>query len=270
MLGEALGYAFMQKAVLAALLSSIACGMVGTLVVINRLSSLTGSIAHAAFGGLGLSYLTGTSPMLGAAVFALGAGAGIGAVSNRYPGRSDTAIAAFWAIGMAMGLVFIDLAPGYAVDLMSYLFGSILAVPSSDLYLMAGLDLLAAVFVVLMYRDLLSVSYDREFSRTRGLPTELLFMLLICVISLTVVMLMRVVGLIMVIAMMTIPASIARMFLSGVRSMMFCATLLAGLFSLAGLALAWVLDLPAGAVIILVSGLAYFTALFLRRRRPSV
>jgi zinc transport system permease protein len=265
MITEALGYTFMQHAVLAAILSSVVCGIIGTLVVINRLSSLTGSVAHAAFGGLGLSYLLGTNPLLGASVFSLGSAVGIGVVQSRFPERSDTMIAALWAIGMAMGLVFIDLAPGYAVDLMSYLFGSILAVSTTDLLLMALLDIAVLAFVIPLFRHLVAVSYDAEFARARGLRVDLLILLLTCLIALSVVMLIRVTGLILVIALMTIPAATARLFLGTVRSVMLGATLVSLLVTLGGLAVSWELDLPAGAVIILLAGLVYFAAILLRR-----
>ncbi|MBN1433916.1 metal ABC transporter permease [Candidatus Fermentibacterales bacterium] len=262
---EALGHAFMQNAIAAAMLGSIACGVVGTLVVVNRMSALTGSIAHAAFGGLGLSYLVGIHPLAGAALFSLGSGLGIGAISSCNPKRSDTVIAAFWAIGMALGLVFIRLAPGYAVDLMSYLFGSILSVTRSDLLLMASLDVVILALVGALFRRLVAVSYDPEFARANGLRVRALFMLMVCLTALSVVMLVRIAGLIMVIAMMTIPASVARLFLRTVRAMMILSVALSAAFMLAGLALAWVLDLPTGAVIILVSGLVYFLALLAAR-----
>lgn len=264
MIGGALGYTFMQHAVAAAVLGSVACGVVGTLVVVNRLSSLTGSVAHAAFGGLGLSYLLGFHPLAGAAVFSLGAAAGIGLVQSRRPARSDTAIAAFWAVGMALGLVFIDLAPGYAVDLMGYLFGSILSVSTTDLFMMGLLDLVVLAFVVPLMRVLVAVSYDAEFSRTMGLRVDLVVLLLTCLIALCVVMLIRITGLIMVIALMTIPAATARLFLRRVKSIMAGAVALALVFTLGGLAVSWWLDLPAGAVIILVSGAGYALAALLR------
>ncbi|MBD3370010.1 metal ABC transporter permease [Candidatus Fermentibacteria bacterium] len=272
MIEAILSYGFMQNAFLAALLGAVAAGIVGTLISVNRLSSLTGSVAHASFGGLGLAYMLGFSPLIGALTFSLAAALGIGAISSRYRERSDTAIAAFWAIGMALGLVFIKLSEGYAVDLMSYLFGSIMAVPGTDLMLMAVLDVIVVLFVVGLFKELLAISYDPEFATIQGLRVRLLYLTFLCLVALTVVMLIRVVGLIMVIAMLAIPPAIARMFMHDMRRIMWVSMGLSALLSMIGLSVAWYLELPGGASIILVAGVVYFAALgtqsaILRRQR---
>ena len=257
-------YTFLQHAFAAALLGAVAAGLVGTLVSVNRMSSLAGSVAHASFGGLGLAYAAAIPHLLGALLFSLLSAVGIGVISLRYRDRADTAIAAFWAIGMATGLVLIKLAGGYAGDLMSYLFGSIMAVPGRDLLLMALLDVLVILFVAGFFRELVAISYDPEFSRVQGIRVNLLFMMFLCVVALTVVMLIRVVGLIMVIAMLTIPPAIARMFIHRMGRMMVTSAAIAAALSIGGLVLSWYTGLQGGAVIILLSGVVYLTVFLIR------
>jgi zinc transport system permease protein len=264
-MAEALQYPFFQNALGGVLLGAVACGLIGSLVVVNRLSSLTGSVAHASFGGLGLSYLLGFNPLAGATLFSLGAALGTGALSLRQRERSDTAIAVFWAVGMALGLVFISLSGGYAVDLMSYLFGSILTVAGTDLLLMAILDVVVVAFVAGLYKELLAISFDREFSIIRGVRADTIYMLFLCLVALTVVMLMRIAGLILVIALLTIPAAVARLYVRGLGRMMAAASVLSALFGVTGLFVSWFLNIPSGASIIVVAGAVYGLAHILRR-----
>lgn len=266
---DALGYTFMQNALMAALLGSIACGIIGTLVTVNRMSVLAGSIAHASFGGLGLAYMAGMNPMIGAVVFAIGSALGIGVISRGRAGKADTAMAAIWATGMAMGLVFIKLSGTYSADLMSWLFGSLLTVSKTDVIYSGILDLLILVIVVGFYRELLAVSYDEEYSRLRGIHTGFIRGVFLVLTALTAVMLMKVTGLIMVIALLSIPAAIAENFTSSLWKMMVLASVLAAVISISGLALAWVLDLPPGAVIILVAALVYFLTVAIQRLRSG-
>lgn len=266
---DALGYTFMQHAVAISILGSIACGIIGTLVTVNRMSALAGSIAHASFGGLGLAYLIGIHPLIGATGFAVVSAVGIGVISSKSQKRSDTAMAALWATGMAAGLVFIRLSGTYSADLMSWLFGSLLAVSKTDILLTGILDILILLVITGLYKEFLAVSYDREFSSLQGIPTGLIRGLFMVLTALTAVMLMKVTGLIMVIAMLTIPAAIAETFITSFRKMMILASILAALFSLGGLALAWILDLPPGAVIILLAAMGYFASLGIERIRTG-
>ncbi len=261
---EMLQYGFMRNALLAGLLVSLACGLVGTLVVLNRLVFVSGGVAHAAYGGVGLATFLGLNPVLGAIVFSLLASISMGWVQYRTRQRSDTLIGVMWAIGMAIGIIFVDLTPGYKSDLMSYLFGSILAVDALDLWLMLIVDGLVLVFVLLFYRPLLAVSFDETFAEVRNLPVKFLKLTLITLSGLAVVILMRVVGLIMIIALLTVPATIANLFLKDMKKMMLLATLLGAVFTLGGLLLAYFLNLTSGAVIILVSGTGYLLALAIR------
>ena len=270
---EALQFGFMQRALLAGVLISIACGIIGTYVVINRIVFISGGIAHAAYGGIGLSYYLKQNPVLGAIVFSVASALGMGLVQRKARERADTIIGVMWAIGMALGIVFIDLTPGYVVDLMSYLFGSILTVPISDLIIIAALDAVIITLVLLFYKELLAISFDATFARIGNVPVDAIYMVLLCMIALTVVMMMRVVGLIMVIAMLTMPAAISGQFVKDMKRMMILSSVLGILFTTTGLWLSYVLNLTSGATIILVSGAAYMLSLLGksiagRRRSP--
>ena len=256
-LWEALQFAFMRNALLAGLLVSIACGIIGTLVVINRIVFISGGIAHAAYGGIGLGYYLRFNPVLGAIVFSIAAALGMGAVQRKTRQRTDTIIGVMWAIGMATGIILVDLTAGYKADLMSYLFGSILAVPSGDLWLMVGLDLLIILVVTVLYKELLAISFDQTFATVRNVPVDVVYMLLLTMIALTVVMMMRVVGLIMVIALLTMPAAISGLWVRDMKKMMVLASLLGMVFTTTGLWLSYRFNLTSGATIILVSGAVY-------------
>ncbi len=266
---DALGYTFMQNAVIVSILGSIACGIIGTLVTVNRMSALAGSIAHASFGGLGLAYLAGFNPLLGATGVAIASAAGIAAISSGKRARTDTAMATMWATGMAAGLVFIKLSGTYSPDLMSWLFGSLLAVSASDITFAVILDIVILLVITGLYKEFLSVSFDQEFSMLQGVPTKLIRGLFLILTALTAVLLMKITGLIMVIAMLSIPAAIAEMFTGSLWKMMLLASILAAVFNLTGLSLAWMLDLPPGAVIILIAAFAYGVSLIIERIRSG-
>lgn len=266
---EVLQYEFMQHALLAGLLAAVACGIVGVYVVIKKIVFISGGIAHASFGGIGLGYLLGINPVLGAIFFTTASALGIGLVTRRTKLPEDTAIGILWAMGMALGIIFIGLAPGYAPDLFSYLFGNILTVPASDLLLMLILDIIIIILVCLLYKEFLVLSFDEEFSTVSGVPTERLYLLLLCLIALTVVVLIRVVGIILVIALLTIPAALARQFTHSLKKMMLLAILAGAVFTFSGLWLSYVLDLASGATIILVSGTALFISFGISRLRSK-
>ena len=263
---DALQYGFMQRALLAGLLVSIACGVIGTYVVIKRVVFISGGIAHTAYGGIGLGYFLGISPTLGAVVFSLLAAFGMGAVQRKTRQRADTVIGAMWAIGMAVGIIFIDLTPGYKADLMSYLFGSILAVPQGDLVMMVVLNLVIVLMVAMFYKELLAISFDEDFATVENIPVNWMNMILLGMIALTVVMLMRVVGLIMVIALLTLPAAISAQFVRQMKSMMVLSSLLGMVFTTLGLFLSYFFNLTSGATIILVAGVAYLLSLLWKNR----
>ena len=258
---EALQFGFMRNALMTGVLVSIACGIIGTFVVVNRIVFISGGIAHTAYGGVGLAFFLGFDPVWGAIAFSLLAALGMGAVERRTRERSDTIIGVMWAIGMALGVIFVDLTEGYKAGLMSYLFGSILAVPSSDLLIMLFLDVIIFAAVGLLYKELVAISFDETFATVRNVPVDALYLTLLVMIALTIVMLMRVVGLIMVIALLTIPAAISAQFLNSMKRMMFVASILGMLFTTAGLWLSYFLNFTSGATIILVSGACYLLSL---------
>jgi zinc transport system permease protein len=257
-------HAFLQRALLAGLLASVACGLTGSLVVVKRIGYLAGGIAHSVLGGMGVALFFGVAPLLGAAMAAVLAALLIGWIRLRGGAQEDSLISAVWAIGMAVGVVFISMTPGYATDLTSYLFGNILLVGSLELWLLAGLDLLLLALLRLFYPQLLATSFDEEFARLRGIPVTMFYLLFLCLVSLTVVMLVRVVGLILVIALLTLPAATAARQVDTLGRMMLVASIIGMLCSGSGLALAYQLDLPAGAVIILCCGGLYLLSLLLR------
>ncbi len=268
-----LEHSFLQYALLAGILASIPCGVVGSFVVIRRISYIAGGIAHTVLAGLGIIHylrvvhgFTALSPMTGAVIAALLAAGLIGWVSLHLRQREDTVIGAVWAMGMAIGIVFISLTPGYTTDLMSYLFGNILMVTSRDLWLIAALDVLVLVVTALFHKQLLAVCFDSEFAELRGVHVQRFYFLLLGLTALTVVLLVSVVGIILVIAMLTLPAAMANLFAGRLRNMMVLASVLCLLLTTGGLALSYGPDLPAGAVTILLTGLAYFAVALVKRR----
>lgn len=258
---EALQFDFMQNALLAGLLAGIICGVIGTLVVVNRIVFLSGGIAHAAYGGIGLAFFCGWPYLYTTLGFTLCCAVGMALVTLKMKHRADTVIGVIWAVGMATGVIFLDLTPGYHVDLMSYLFGSILTVPASDLWRMLVVGILICGVVAFFYGDFLAMSYDEEFARIRGVPVKFIYVLLVAMIALAVVMIIQIVGLILVIALITIPPFIAEKYARSLFSMMVISSLLGMIFTTGGLWLAYAFNLTSGAAIIMVAGAAFVVAL---------
>lgn len=257
-------HGFLQNALLAAVLSSVACGVMGSFVVARRLTYLAGGIAHSVLGGMGIAqYLSVTQewawlhPIYGAVVAALVAAVIIGWVSLKAAEREDTVIGAIWAVGMAVGILFISQTPGYNQELMSYLFGNILMVDSGRLWLVAALDVVILVVVAMTFSRFVAVCFDEEFARVRGLNVKFYYLLLLALTALTVVTLVMVVGVVLVIALLTVPAAIAFSFGSTLGRSTLVATGVCMALSVLGLALSYGPNLPAGATIIVVAGLAY-------------
>ncbi len=260
---EALQFEFMRNAVIAGFFASLICGIIGSFVVVNRLVFLAGGIAHASFGGIGIAFFFGIPYMLGTLGFSLIAAMLMTAVMLKNKTRADTFIGILWAVGMATGIILMDLTPGYNVSLMSYLFGSILAVPDSDIWWMIALSVTTLSASVFFYRDLLAISYDDEFARLRGVPVNLIYFLFIGLVAVSIVIIIRVVGLILVIALLTIPPYIAEKYVRSLAQMMVFSTLLAILFNLSGLWLAYTYNLTSGATIILVAAAAFFISMII-------
>jgi zinc transport system permease protein len=254
---DLLQYSFIQNALAAAILASIACGIIGVYVVVKKIVFISGGIAHASFGGIGLGYYLGINPMLGVLPFSLISSLIMGTVSKKSKIPEDSAIGILWSLGMALGVIFVYLTPGYAPDLMTYLFGNILTVPRFDLYLMLGVDIVIIGAVYLFYKEFLSLCFDEEFTTVQGFPTEKLYLFLLCIIALTIVVLIKVVGIILVIALLTIPATLSRRFTHNLKKMMLISIVFGTVISVAGIGLSYALDVPSGATIILVLSLVY-------------
>ena len=262
---EALQFEFMRNALIAGLLASIICGIMGTFVVVNRIVFLSGGIAHAAYGGIGLAFYFGWPFLLGTIGFSLASAMVMAAITLTAKHRADSIIGVIWALGMAFGIILMDLTPGYNVDLMSYLFGSILSVPRSDLWIMVGLGFLITALVAIYYQNLLAMSYDEEFARIRGVPVKTLYFLLIGMLAVAIVLVIQVVGLILVIALLTIPPLIMEKYAKSLFQMMIGSSLAGSLFTIIGLWISYTCNLTSGASIIMVSGIAYFISLLINR-----
>lgn len=261
---------FIRNALAAGLLSSILFGVLGSIVTVKRIAGLAGAISHAVLGGVGLALFLsvkglwpGLPPIAGALVFALVAALLIAVVSLKAKQREDSVINAIWAIGMSLGVLFIAKTPGY-IDPMSYLFGNILLVSKSDLIMLAILDLLALLCAWRFYPQIEASAFDEDFARTRGVKTDRVFLLVLAAVAVAVVLLQTFVGLVMVIAMLTLPAATAGYASKNLAGMMIGATLLSGFFSVSGLAISWSLDFPTGATVVVISGAVFLAVAGLR------
>ncbi|MDD3985046.1 MAG: metal ABC transporter permease [Methanobacterium sp.] len=259
-----LQYEFMQRAFIAALLVSVACGIVGTYVVIKRIVSLSGAISHAAFGGIGLGYFLGLNPILTAIPFSIVSAFSIGAIHEKINISEDTAIGIIWSVGMAIGILFINLTPGYSPDLFSYLFGSILTVSNSDIIIMVILDILIIGIVYLFQREFLSIAFDEEYSKVLGIHSELIYILLLSLVALSVVVLIKVVGVILVIALLAIPAAITKQYTSDLKKLMFMSTITGMFFTSLGLLLSYIFNLSSGAIIVLVLAAGFLISYYIK------
>ncbi len=257
-------FQFLQYAILAGVMASIACGIIGSYVTVRRITYIAGAIAHCTLGGMGLAtYLqkehsfTFLTPLMGAVFAALLAALVIAYSQERSRARQDTILSAVWSIGMAIGIIFISKTGGYNEDLMSYLFGDILMVSSYDLILISILDVILISAVFLLYNRLLAISFDEEFARISGIPVGLYNTIFLCLVALTVVLLVQVVGILLVVALLTLPAAAAGRITTRLPAMMFVSIILCLLSTIGGLALSYKPNLPAGAIIILVAGFIY-------------
>lgn len=260
-------YRFLQYALLTGVLAGFSCGIVGSFVVARRITYMAAAVAHFVLGGMGAARYFQTvcgigwlDPFLGAVISAVIAAVIIGLVSIYIKQNEDTVIGAVWAVGMAVGILFISQTPGYNKDLMSYLFGNILMVGSGDLWMIAVLDVVIVSVVLLFYNRLQAVCFDEEFARLRGINVEFYYLLLLVLTALTVVLLITVVGIVMVIALLTLPAATASFFSRTLWQNILLAIVFSVLFSIAGLIISYGPNLPAGATIIITAALFYILA----------
>lgn len=262
---EALQYDFMQRALLAGLLASVACGVVGAYVVVKRIGFISGGISHASLGGLGIARWLGAPSLLGAIVFSLLSALVIGGASLRRREHEDALIGALWVTGMALGILFTAVTPGYASDLTNDLFGNILLVSRWDIIMIAVLNVVILATVFVCYKEFLAVSLDDEFAELRGVPVTALYLTLLCLVALTVVVMIRVVGVILVIALLTLPPATSRLFTGRLHTMMAASVCIGAVSTVSGIAIAYRTDLPSGACIVLTAVAVYMASLAVSR-----
>lgn len=261
-----LSYTFFQYALLGSLMACVLCAMIGTYIVTRRMVIAGGGMAHASLGGVGLGAYLGFSPLLGAAVFALFSGVGVEILKRRQAVREDSAVAMLWTFGMSMGILFSYLTPGFATDLPAYLFGDVLAITRTDLLLIGGLTLATAVFFAMALPAIVTVAYDRDFAITQGLPVRSLELFLTALTALTIVCCLRMVGIVMVISLLSIPQMTAALFARTFRGMIALSALFGYAGCLAGLALSYYANVPGGASIILASVCIYFAGRIIKKK----
>jgi len=257
MLEAILNYAFLRNAFIAALLSSVVCGIIGTIIVEKRLVMMSGGIAHTSFGGIGLGYYMNFEPIFGGLLFAIMSSMGIVYIKRNGKGKSDAIIGMFWSLGMALGILFISLTPGYPPSLTSYLFGDILRVSNFDIMLMAILDIIIVISFFSIFNYWKAYLFDEEYSKVIGINTTILEYFLFILISFSIVVLIRVVGIILVIALLTIPTSIAKLYSNDLKKIMMLSIIIGAIMCFAGLIMSYNFDIQSGATIIIVSTLCY-------------
>ncbi|HHY70563.1 MAG TPA: metal ABC transporter permease [Thermoanaerobacterales bacterium] len=242
---------------MASIFASIVCGIIGVIIVEKKLVMMSGGIAHTSYGGVGLGYLLGFEPIIGAFLISICAALGIGYIKRKGGTRSDVIIGLFWSLGMALGILFIALMPGYPPDLSSYLFGSILSVTRTDLYLIAVLTLIVVFVIVALYDYWKSYLFDEEFATIVGIKTGFLEYLLFVLIAMSIVVLIRVVGIILVLALFTAPTAIAGLLTKSLKSRMVLSVVIGSFFCLTGLWISCVVNIPSGAVIVILASISY-------------
>ena len=267
---DLLQYAFFQNALLGSLLTAIACGIVGTYIVSRRLVFITGGITHTSFGGLGIGFYAGVNPILTALIFSVMSAFGVEWVSRKQGIREDSAIAGFWSLGMALGVIFIFLTPGFAPNLSAYLFGNILTISYTDILWIGVLATVLIIFFLLFHREILYVAFDNDFAVTQRLPVKLVEYTMMFFSAVTIVLSIRLVGIMLLMSMVTIPQITINLFTSNFNKIILGSVVLGFLGCLAGLILSYFLNVPSGAFIILVLIIFFLVAkglLFFRRKQ---
>ncbi len=250
-------YPFFINAFIAALLSSVSCGILGSYIVSRRLVFISGGISHASFGGVGIAYYLGLPPVLGATLFSVLTSFGIHHLSRRHRLREDSLIGIFWSLGMAVGIIFIYLTPGYAANLSAYLFGDILTVSRTELWLLGALAAVVLLFFALLFKEIQLIAFDETYARSRGLPVDLLSVILLILVALTIVFNIRIVGIILVMSLLTLPQVTANLFCRRFAAMTALAVLIAVIDTVLGLTVSFLLDIPSGAAIIFCAAAVY-------------
>ena len=261
MIDAILHYTFMRNAVLAAFFASIVTGIIGTVAIEKKLISMSGGIAHASFGGIGLGYLLGFEPIWGGLVFAVGSSALISKLPKGSKMNADTMTGILWAFGMALGILFISLAPGYMPDMTSYLFGDILSVSTGYILYMAAFTAVVFIVFIMLYRHLILYLFDQEYAAARGIHIRLLEWMVYIMIPVGIIVLIKIVGIILTIALMTIPVSIAKLFCKSFGRVIVFSILISFLFGIIGLGVSYYVNIPSGVCIIVISTVVYLMLL---------
>lgn len=261
---DILTYPFLRNAVIAAVLAGVACGIAGTYIVTRRLVFLSGGITHSSFGGIGLAYYLGMNPIVGAAVFAV-----LSAVSIEYIGvrgrvREDSAIGILWSLGMAIGIIFVFLTPGYAPNLMSFLFGNILLVTVENIIWLGVFDLLLVALLGLMYRVVIYTALDRDYAATQRINVRVVNIMMLTVVSLSIVLNIKVVGIVLLVSLLTLPAVTANMLTGSYKRITILATGMAILATLMGLYVSYIINVPAGAGSVVILAATFFVVKVVR------
>ncbi|CDN31411.1 Zinc ABC transporter/inner membrane permease protein ZnuB [Mucinivorans hirudinis] len=255
---EIFQYSFLANAVIASLLAAFACGIVGTYIVVRRLVFLSGGITHSSFGGIGIAYYLGLDPILGAAVFAVLSAFGIEMLSGKGSIREDSAIGILWSVGMAVGVIFVFLTPGYAPNLMSFLFGNILLVTTDNIVILAAFDVVLLAAMVIFYRAIIYTALDGEYAASRGVRVRLVNLAMLTMIALAIVLNIKVVGIVLLVSLLTLPAVTASQFCRSYKSIMVWSVVIAVFSILAALAVSNSIDVPAGALAVIVLANLFF------------
>ncbi len=266
MLDLLLNYDFLRNAVIVAILASIISGIIGTIVVEKRLVSMAGGLAHGAFGGIGLGFFLGIEPIIGGLAFTVLASVFVGRINRKRAEISDTIISIIWSLGMALGVLFIALTPGYPPDMSSYLFGNILTVSNNFVYMIFILAISVIVLVYLLFNYFKLYLFDEEYARIIGINTKLIEKILYILIGITVVVLIKSVGIILSIALLTIPALTAKKFSDSLGKIMRLSVIFSVFYSFIGIYLSYVFSIPSGASIIIISAIIYFILAFIKRK----
>ncbi len=266
MMQAILSYAFMQKALMAAVLASILSGIIGAVIVEKKLVSMSGGIAHTSFGGIGLGYLLKIPPIITGMIFAVIASISLPIIKRKTSTASDTLIGIFWASGMALGILFIGLTPGYPPDMTSYLFGDILTVSTLYLVLLSILSVIVLIVFISMFNYWKAYLFDERYLHVIGVKTAFFERVLYILIALSIVLLIKVVGIILAIALLTIPSAIAKLYTKSLKVQMISATLISMVTSIGGLILSYYFNIPSGATIILLAVLVYMLAYVIKKR----
>jgi zinc transport system permease protein len=254
---ELFNYTFFQHALLGSLFASIACGIIGTYIVTRRLVFISGGITQASFGGIGIGLYTGISPILGAAIFSVLSAFGVEWLSKRKDMREDSAIAVFWTFGMAVGIIFSFLAPGFTPDLSTFLFGNILTITLSDIWMLAILSLVLIGFFTCFLTTIIYIAFDREYARSQRIPVRLFEYILMMFIALTIVSCLRMIGIVLVISLLTLPQMTSNLFTHSFKKIIFMSIGIGFMSCIGGLLLSYQLQVPSGASIIFFSILVY-------------